>query len=155
MVLPRPASQPRDRAGSDLHHASIDGKLHAGNVRTFIGGKKHHGGCNFLRFTSATERNLRDELFGRLLGLFGSETRFLKCWSVDWSGAYRIHSDFAVFQLHGPATCETAHSRLARGIDGKRRQSHYVGHRSVKDDRTSIFEERNGLLHRKECSLGI
>src|SRR6202521_4202925 len=77
-------------SGLDLRHASIDGKLHAGNVRTFIGGEKHHGSRNFFRLTSPTERNLRDKLLGSLLGLFGSEARFLKRLSFDWSGAYRI-----------------------------------------------------------------
>ena len=47
-----------ERVGSDLRHASIDGEVHAGNVRTFIGGEEQDGGRNFLRFTSATERNL-------------------------------------------------------------------------------------------------
>jgi len=96
------------------------------DIRTFIGGEEHDSGRNFVGFTSAAKWNLRDELVGRLLGLLRSEACILKCWSLDWSGAYRIHADFAVFQLHGPATREAAHSRFARGVDGKRWHSHHV-----------------------------
>src|SRR5271154_4948148 len=113
---------------SDLRHASIDSEIHTGDVRTFIRGEEHDCCRNFFGFTSAAEWNLRDELVSRLLGLLRSEACILKCWSLDWSGAYRVHADFAVFQFHGPAPREAAHSRLARGVDGKRWHSHYVRH---------------------------
>src|SRR5580658_1731580 len=85
-----------------------------------------------------------------LVRAFQGDARFLKCRSFDWSGAYRIHADFAVFEFHGPGTQETAHSRLSRGIDSKGWQSHYIRDRGVQDDRTPIFEKWNGLLHSEE-----
>ena len=54
---------------SDLRHASIDGEIHTGDVRTFIRGKKHDCCRDFFGFTSAAKWNLRDELVGRLLEL--------------------------------------------------------------------------------------
>ena len=58
--------QPRNPR-SDLRHASIDGEIHAGDVRTFIGGEEHDGGRDFLGLASAAHRNLRGELGDRLL----------------------------------------------------------------------------------------
>ena len=96
-----------ERVGSDLRHASIDGEVHAGNVRTFIGGEEQDGSCDFLGLASAAERNLRGELGRRLFYLFSGEARFLKSWSFDWAGTHRIHADLAVFQFHRPAAGES------------------------------------------------
>ena len=43
---------------SDLGHASIDGEIHAGDVRTFIGGEERNGSRDFLWFAPATHRDL-------------------------------------------------------------------------------------------------
>jgi len=80
----------------DLRHAAIDGEIHAGDVRTFVRGEEHDSGRNFVGLTSAAKWNLRYELVGRMLGLLRSEARILKCWSLDWTGAYRIHADFEI-----------------------------------------------------------
>src|SRR5580704_18727019 len=42
----------------DLRHAAIDGEIHAGDVRTFIGSKEHDDCRDFLGLASAAERNL-------------------------------------------------------------------------------------------------
>src|ERR1700677_2379277 len=90
--------------GSDLRHASIDGEIHAGDERTFIGGEERDGSRDFLWLAPATHGNLRGELGGRLLGLLrGKARRLLEGWGLGWSGAHRIHADLAVFQLHSPA----------------------------------------------------
>ena len=61
--------------GSDLRHASIDGEIHTGDVRTFIGGEEHDCSRDFLGLASATHWDLRGELGGRLLGLFSGKAR--------------------------------------------------------------------------------
>src|SRR4051812_1658430 len=61
--------------GSDLRHASIDGEIHAGDEGTFLGGEERDGGRDFLGLAPATHRDLRGELGGRLLGLFGGQAR--------------------------------------------------------------------------------
>src|SRR5579871_5854037 len=69
-ILPfREAAAP----GSDLRHASIDGEIHTGDVRTFIGSKEHDCCRDFLGHASATHWDLRGELGDRLLGLFSGE----------------------------------------------------------------------------------
>jgi hypothetical protein len=35
-------------SASDLRHASIDGEIHAGDERTFIGGEERDGSRDFL-----------------------------------------------------------------------------------------------------------
>src|SRR5580700_2062454 len=56
-----------------------------------------------------------------------SESFLIQCSTYyDQKTIVKLPSDFAVFQLHGPATREAAHSRLARRVDGKRWNSHYV-----------------------------
>src|SRR5580704_1246985 len=64
-----------DRAGSDLRHASIDGEVHTGDVRTFIGSKEHDCCRDFLGHASATHWDLCGELCDRLLGLFSGKAR--------------------------------------------------------------------------------
>ena len=59
--------------GSDLRHASIDGEIHAGNERTFIGSEEHDSSSDFLGLASAAERNFRGELGCRLFYLFSGE----------------------------------------------------------------------------------
>src|SRR5580658_10508836 len=59
--------------GSDLRHASIDGEIHTGDVRTLIGSKEHDCCRDFLGHASAAHWDLRGELCGRLLGLFGGK----------------------------------------------------------------------------------
>src|SRR6202051_2801685 len=59
----------------DLRHASIDGEIHTGDVRTFIRGEEHDCCRNFLGHASATHWDLRGELCGRLLGLFSGKAR--------------------------------------------------------------------------------
>src|SRR6201993_4872960 len=142
-------------AVSDLGHAPIDGEIYTGDVRSFIGGKEQNCGCNFLRFTSATEWNLGNELGRRLLGLLRSEACFFKCWGLDWSGTDRIHADFAVFQFHSPATREATHSRLGCGVDGKGWQSHHIRNGRIQNDRPSIFEKGKGFLHCKELPFRV
>ena len=44
--------------GSDLSHAAIDGEIHAGDVRTFIGGEERDGSRDFLWLAPATHRDL-------------------------------------------------------------------------------------------------
>ena len=44
--------------GSDLRHASIDGEIHAGDERTFIGGEEHDGSRDFLWLAPATQWDL-------------------------------------------------------------------------------------------------
>ena len=61
--------------GSDLRHASIDGEIHTGDVRTFIGSEEHDCCRDFLGHASATHWDLRGELCGRLLGLFSGKAR--------------------------------------------------------------------------------
>src|ERR1700722_13303072 len=61
--------------GSDLRHSPIDGEIHAGDVRTFIGGEECDCCRNFLGHASATHWDLRGELCDRLLGLFCGEAR--------------------------------------------------------------------------------
>ena len=61
--------------GSDLRQASIDGEIHAGDERTFIGGEERDGGRDFLRLAPATHWDLRGKLGGRLLGLFSGKAR--------------------------------------------------------------------------------
>ena len=62
-------------AGSDLRHASIDGEIHTGDVRTFIGGEERDGSRDFLWLAPATHWDLRGKLGGRLLGLFSGKAR--------------------------------------------------------------------------------
>src|SRR3984893_16603539 len=57
LLLFREATAP----GSDLRHASIDGEIHTGDVRTFIGSKEHDCCRDFLGLASAAEWNLRSE----------------------------------------------------------------------------------------------
>jgi len=71
LLLFREATAP----GSDLRHASIDGEIHTGDVRTFIGSKEHDCCRDFLGHASATHWDLRGELCGRLLGLFSGKAR--------------------------------------------------------------------------------
>src|ERR1700691_1217133 len=122
--------------GSDLRHASIDGEIHAGDERTFIGGEERDGSRDFLWLAPATNGNLRGELGGRLLGLLrGKARRLLEGWGLGWSGAHRIHADLAVFQLHSPGAREVAHSRLTRGVGAKPRQPQHVRDRRGQDNR--------------------
>jgi hypothetical protein len=54
-------TQPISRAwglGSDLCHASIDGEIHAGDKRTFIGGEERDGSRDFLWLAPATHWDL-------------------------------------------------------------------------------------------------
>jgi hypothetical protein len=44
--------------GSDLRHASIDGEIHAGDERTFIGGEERDGSRDFLWLAPATHWDL-------------------------------------------------------------------------------------------------
>ena len=62
---------------SDLCHASIDGEIDAGDVRTFIGSKEHDDGRNFVGLASAAKRNLRGEMSYRLFDLFRGEAHLL------------------------------------------------------------------------------
>ena len=80
-LLRKPANLPGWKArhgtvtGSDLRHASIDGKIYAGDVRTFIGGEERDCSGDFLGHASATHWDLRGELCGCLLGLFSGKAR--------------------------------------------------------------------------------
>src|SRR5580693_4838118 len=83
--------------GSDLRHASIDGEIHAGDERTFIGGEEHDGRCDFLGLASAAKRNLRGELSCRPFCLFSGEARVLQSRSsFDWARTHRIHTNLAI-----------------------------------------------------------
>src|ERR1700692_1822179 len=62
-------------AGSDLRHASIDGEIHAGDERTFIGGEECDGSRDFLWLAPATHWDLGGKLGGRLLGLLSGKAR--------------------------------------------------------------------------------
>ena len=62
-------------AGSDLRHAAIDREIHAGDVRTFIGGKEGDGSCDFLRIAPAAHWDLGGELGCGLFGLLGGKAR--------------------------------------------------------------------------------
>jgi hypothetical protein len=62
-------------SGSDLRHASIDGEIYAGDVRTFIGSEERDCCRDFLGHASTTHWDLRGELCGRLLGLFSGKAR--------------------------------------------------------------------------------
>jgi hypothetical protein len=44
--------------GSDLRHASIDGEIHAGDERTFIGGEERDSSRDFLWLAPATHWDL-------------------------------------------------------------------------------------------------
>src|ERR1700744_2391386 len=79
--------------GSDLRHAPIDGEIHAGDERTFIGGEKRDGGRDFLGLAPAAERNLRGGLSCRL---FSGEARVLQSRSFDWARTHRIHTNLAI-----------------------------------------------------------
>jgi hypothetical protein len=57
----------------DLRHAPIDGEIHAGDKRTFIGGEEHDCGRDFLGLAPAAHWDLRSKLGCRLLGLFSGE----------------------------------------------------------------------------------
>src|SRR6202044_1184833 len=94
--------------GSDLRHASIDGEIHTGDVRTFIGSEEHDGSSDFLGLASAAERNFRGELGCRLFHLFSGEARILQSRSFDWARAQRIRTNLAILQFHRPAAGETA-----------------------------------------------
>jgi hypothetical protein len=59
----------------DLGHASIDGEIHTGDERTFIGGEERDGSGDFLGHASATHWDLCGKLGGRLLGLFSGKAR--------------------------------------------------------------------------------
>src|SRR3546814_1104509 len=75
------------------------------------------GRRDFLWLASATHRDLRSELGGRLLGLLRRKARrCLQSRRFDRSGAHGIHPNSAVFQLQCPSTREVSHSRLAGGV---------------------------------------
>src|SRR5579863_3243274 len=113
--------------GSDLRHASIDGEIHTGDVRTFIGGEERDCCRDFLGHASAAHWDLRGELCDCLLGLFSGEARRRRQGrGVDRSGTHRIHADLAVFQFHSPAAREVAYSRLTRGVSSKSRKPEHV-----------------------------
>src|SRR3984893_2425728 len=78
-----------------------------------------------------------------------------KAGGLDWSGAHRIHANFAVFQLQSPCAREVAHSRLTRGVGAKPWHPQHVRDRRVQDNRTAVFEEGKGLLHCKEQPLHV
>src|SRR5471032_3253504 len=106
--------------GSDLRYASIDGEIHTGDVRTFIGGEERDSCRDFLGHASAAHWDLRGELCDCLLGLFSGEARRRSQGrGVDCSGTHTIYADLAVFQFQSPAASEVAHSRLTRGVSSK------------------------------------
>src|ERR1051326_2702796 len=151
--LARPEASHWTGPGSDLRHASIDGEIHAGDERTFIRGEERDGSRDFLGLAPATHWDLRGELGDRLLDLFRGEAHLLQSRGFDWARAHRIHTNLAVFQLHRPSARKVAHSRLTRGVGAKPWGPQYVRDRRVQDNRTAVFEEGKGLLHRKEHSL--
>src|ERR1700675_872240 len=113
--------------GADLRHASIDGEIYSGDVRTFIGGEERDGSRDFLWLASATHWDLRGELCDRLLDLFsGKARRRRQGRGIDCSGANKIHADLAVLQFQSPAAREVAHSRLTRGVGGKTWEPEHV-----------------------------
>jgi len=61
--------------GSDLRHASIDGKIYTGDVRAFIGGEERDCCGDFLGHASAAHWDLRGELCDCLRGLFSGKAR--------------------------------------------------------------------------------
>src|SRR5882757_5073895 len=87
-------------AGSDLRHAAIDGEIHAGDERTFIGGEERDGSRDFLWLAPATHWDLRGKLGGSLLGLLrGKARRCRQGGGLDRSRAHRVHPDLAILQL--------------------------------------------------------
>src|SRR4051812_45690510 len=79
---------------SALRHAAVDGEVDAGDVGAFIGGEERDGRGDLPGQASAAHRDLRGELRGRLLGLFGGEARRGRQGrGVDGAGAHAIHAD--------------------------------------------------------------
>ena len=119
------------RGGSDsLRHASIDGEIHAGDVRTFIGGEERDGSRDFLWLAPATHWDLRGELCDRLLDLFSG-----KAFAVVAKAGVSIArgliqftpADLAVFQFQSPAarrSCSTA--ALLAAVGGKTWEPEHV-----------------------------
>src|ERR1700722_20935037 len=101
--------------------------MHAGDVRTFIGGEERDGSRDFLWLAPATHWYLRGELCDRLLDLFsGKARRRRQSRGIDCSGAHTIHADLAVFQFQSPAAREVGHSRLPRSVGGKTWEPEHV-----------------------------
>jgi hypothetical protein len=77
--------------GSDLRHASIDGEIHAGDVRTFIGGEERDRSRDFLWLAPATHRDLRRQT-GRPLARLaqGKARRCRQGRGLDCSGAHQF-----------------------------------------------------------------
>jgi len=58
-------------AGSDLRHASIDGEIYTGDVRTFIGGEESDCCRDFLRHASATQGGCAAQCSEIVAALYG------------------------------------------------------------------------------------
>src|ERR1700721_1829124 len=82
--------------GSDLRHASIDGEIHTGDVRTFIGSRESDCCRVLLGVAAAAEWSLRRESSSRLFDLFRWETYLLQSRSLDWARTHRIHTNLAI-----------------------------------------------------------
>src|SRR3546814_6072932 len=106
-----------DVCSSDL--ASIDGEIHAGDVRTFIGGEEGDGRRDFLWLASATHRDLRSELGGRLLGLLRRKAR--RCLQRSEEHTSELQSlmriSYAVFCLKTKTTLQQTTSKKVTAHD--------------------------------------
>src|SRR5580700_5079099 len=80
----------------------------------------------------------------------GEETR-----RFCWSGAQHIDPNPAPLEIERPVTGEAAHGGLGCAVDAEGRHSDDARRRASQDNRGTIYEQWQRLLHREQHTLHV
>src|SRR5207245_8705696 len=137
------------KTATSLHlgETAIHEQLCSRDEAAVVGCEKHHGLRDLVGRTAPAERHRAGDRLGALLARFRGTQELIQSGRIGRARADRVDANVAVLQVRCPRPCERTHGGLGGAVHTVRRESLAADDGRVQDDRGTIRQQRQRLLH--------
>src|ERR1700690_2100564 len=133
----------------DLGSATVNKEFDTGDETGVIRSEKQRGLGNFLGFPHASHGDGGHNPRNQVCRLPARQRR------IDRTRTHNVRTYTTVLQIRSPGSHERADSSLTRGVDAEAGRTLNTRDRAVENDRATVIQKRQSLLHREQRSPDI
>src|SRR5215472_3837517 len=141
--------------GLHLCDAAVHKQFRPGDVAAVLGSEKNDRPGDFIGRAKPAERNAGENRLQTLSARSCGRQRVIESGGVGEARAHRVHADAALLQVRRPDPREATYGGLADAGNGTRPQPLAGADGGVQDDRGTLRQQRQRLLHREKQTFHV
>src|SRR5215468_3115779 len=141
--------------GLHLCDAAVHKQFRPGDVAAVLGSEKNDRPGDLIGRAKPAERNAGENRLQTLSARSCGRQRVIESGGVGEARAHRVHADAALLQVRRPGPREATYGCLAGAGNATRPQPLAGADGGVQDDRGTLRQQRQRLLHREKQAFHV